>query len=413
MISYSHDTTLVVASIAVSMVAAFSGLALTNNISRLPSKQRKALIVMSSFVLGGGIWSMHFVAMLAHKLSVPVYYDVFQTMSSALVAILVVGTALLLLHFTSRSPLIIAVSGLILAAGILSMHYIGMLGIRGVVPEFSAISLAVACVVACLMGVAAIGVAYGNRSKQNIVAGSLLMGSSVVVVHYTAMYGTRFVQSSEAFSRESTVLATGTLAVIVTLAVFVICGSFLLAAATFLTTADHGNASALAAKHTTGSSINTAVSTSVVNPQNIDSPAAGEIARADLTQAEAEFAATASTPSESVKIPFEKDKKIGYAMSADVAAIRADGHYTHLYTQDGTRFCPWSITEAEQRLGGFGFHRTHRSYLVNVNAIAGYEKRKETGICLFENYPNLTSVPVSRNRVIGLMKTLDAVEPQH
>ena len=74
MIDVSHNMVLVFASIAVSLVAAFTGLAISNNIASLPETRRKTLVVMSAFVIGGGIWSMHFVAMLAHELSVSVYY---------------------------------------------------------------------------------------------------------------------------------------------------------------------------------------------------------------------------------------------------------------------------------------------------------------------------------------------------
>ncbi len=383
MISYSHDLKLVAASIVVSMVAAFTGLALTNNISGLPESRRKALVVMSSFVLGGGIWSMHFVAMLAHQFEIPIYYDLLQTLSSALVAILVVGVALLLLHFSARTPRILVLAGLILGLGILSMHFIGMLGVRGAVPVFSVWAKWASCLVAAVMGVAAISVAYGRRSKQNIIGGALLMGFSVVIVHYTAMHGTKFLQSDD-FVPASAVLASSTLAVIVTMASFIICGAFLLAATTFLT----------------------------AQPAIIQSQPVAALPAEDSAVANGSPPAPQQKPAESIDIPFERDKKIGYVQSADVAAIRADGHYSHLYTRDGVRFCPWAITEAENRLAASGFHRTHRSYLVNISAVVEFERRKETGICVFENFPQLSSVPVSRNRVIGLLEVLDPAQDE-
>ena len=160
--------TLVVASIAVSLVAAFTGLAMTNNIASLGEAKRKMLVVMSAFIMGGGIWSMHFVAMLAHEISVPVYYAALQTLGSALIAILVVGSALLMLHFSTRTRGRLLVSGLLLGSGIIVMHYVGMLAIRGVVPRFSVFSIALAMLVAAVAGVMAIRVAYGIRSKQNL-----------------------------------------------------------------------------------------------------------------------------------------------------------------------------------------------------------------------------------------------------
>lgn len=405
MISYSHDTFLVLAAIVVSIVAAFTSLALTNNISRWSDSKRKALIVVASFVLGGGIWSMHFVAMLAHQFSIPIYYDILQTLGSALVAILVVGIALLLLHFTSRTSLVLTIAGCILGIGVLLMHYIGMLGIRGAVPVFSESSKVLAGIVACVMGAAAIQVAYGRRSRQNILMGSIVMGCSVVAVHYAAMHGTHFEPTSNPVPPDSVVLASGTLAVVVTVAVFVICGSFLLAATTFLTSPDP-----------------VAAAESVdVNPQPLQQMA-GNRSSAPKTPEGHQPAIDGTADTElsaepvplrqpAVEIPFEKDKQIGFAPSDDVAAIRADGHYTHLYTRQGTRFCPWSITEAENQLSDAGFHRTHRSYLVNVRAVAGFEKRKETGICRFENIPQLATVPVSRNRIVALTSVLDITTP--
>ena len=191
------------------------------------------------------------------------------------------------------------------------------------------------------------------------------------------MHGTTFLPGDDLVPA-SAVLASSTLAVVVTMAAFVICGAFLLAATTFLTAESRPSESV---------------------------PVATQSKVEDSTTEDSEPASRKSA--NSIEIPYERDKKIGYVQSTDVAAVRADGHYSHLYTRDGIRFCPWSITETEKRLTASGFHRTHRSYLVNINVVASFEKRKETGICGFENFPQLSTVPVSRNRVIGLLEVLD------
>jgi len=387
LIEASHNHFLVLASIAVSLVAAFTGLALTNNLSRLPEQKRKALIVMSAFILGSGIWSMHFVAMLAHEFPVPVYYDALQTLGSALIAILVVGMSLLMLHFSARTPLRLNLAGLVLGAGIIVMHYIGMLAIRGRLPQFSLWSVALAILVAAVAGIIAIRVAYGHRSKQNIVRGSIVFGLAVVAVHYAAMLGTSFT-ADDSFQPVPLAMANHTLALVVTLASFLICGSFLLAATTFLTHAADKIAPPVQPQAATATGQQIASASLPSNPLPDPKPI------------EVQPAPTA------VQIPFEQNKKVGYADCDSVAAIRADGHYTHLYTRAGVRFCPWSITEAEKRLSAVDFHRTHRSYLVNIARIDSFEKRKESGVCLFRDYPQLSSVPVSRNRVIGLTDVL-------
>ena len=314
---------------------------------------------------------MHFVAMLAHEFSLPVYYDSLQTLASALIAILVAGLALLMLHFSARTHARLLLAGVILGVGIVVMHYVGMLAIRGVIPHFSLMSTLLAILVAAVAGILAVRVAYGRRSKQNIVYGSLVFGLAVVAVHFTAMLGTSF-QLDEKFQPVPIAMANHTLAISVTVAAFIICGTFLLAATTFLTQ-------------------------SAVDGSSPIEPA---------TQPPDLPVEQKPDNKPGLQIPFEKNKKIEFLGFSEVAAIRADGHYTHLYTKEGVLFCPWSITEAEEKLTGVNFHRTHRSYLVNISAVDAFEKRKETGVFLFKNYPQLSSVPVSRNRIIGLNSVL-------
>ena len=372
----SHNLFLLLASITVSLVAAFTGLAITNKIASLPETKRKTLVVMSSFIIGGGIWSMHFVAMLAHQFPAPIYYDLLQTLSSALIAILVVGTAFLLLHFSRRTPRRLNQAGLLLGGGVIVMHYVGIYAVRGVIPQFNFISVVLAVLVAVVAGIIAIRVAYGERNKQNIVLGATVFGLAVVVVHFAAMLGTSF-RVDENFQLAPVLMANHTLAVTVTIASFVICGSFLLVATNFLAHSDSaaGADVLMASDEAVNPDINPAPS------QAVDSP--------------------------SIRIPYEKNKKIGLLQLDEVAAARADGHYTQLYTQAGVYFCPWSITEFDNNLAGHGFHRTHRSYIVNIAAVDTFEKRKETGVCMFNNYPGLSTVPVSRNRIIGLMSVLE------
>lgn len=389
MLEVSHNLLLVLASIAVSLLAAFTGLAITNNIALLPEFKRKTLVIMSSFIIGGGIWSMHFVAMLAHEFSVPVYYDALQTLGSALIAILVVGTALLVLHYSKRTPRRLALSGLILGGGVIVMHYVGMYAIRGIVPQFNFFSVVLAVLVAALAGMAAIRVAYGERTRTNIILGAAVLGFAVAAVHYAAMFGTTF-QLDENFLPISVFMANHTLAITVTLASFVICGTFLLVTTNFLT-------------HTPSDTVSSEGSQLIKPDEAEPGPQPISVVSEPGTQS----AQPDSTQELAFQIPYEKDRKIWYLDASKVAVVRADGHYIQLYTDSGILFCPWSITEAANKLADFEFHRTHRSYLVNIKAIDSFEKRGETGVCLFKNIPNLESVPVSRNRIMSLIQVLE------
>lgn len=422
MVTYTHNTSLMLVAILVSIVAAFTGLALTNNIVQLPERTRKALVTMSSVVIGGGIWTMHFVAMLANEFSVPVGYDVVYTLGSGLVSILLVCVALLILHYSTRTSMVLSLAGLILGFGIISMHFIGMSAIRGATPEYSYGALFLTVLAAAITGVCAIRIAYGKRSKEHIVAGGLMLGMSVVVVHYTAMSGTTY-QVSSGSGIGTIAIANSTLAIVLVLAVFVLCGAFLLVATTFLTTP--GNrapasqfVAAVPSQQTAGNATygvaDKAVNSSVDSTADISADAdkgdgvkpVEPIDIAETAQIIEDGNSEFEFPAGQVRIPYERNKKILFVDSSEVAAIRADGRYTQLYTLQGICFSPWSITEAENRLLGTQFYRSHRSYLINVQVLTSFEKRKDSGVCLFDGFEQISSVPVSRTRVFGLMELL-------
>lgn len=366
LLDYNYNSGLVLASVALSMMAAFTGLSVTRGLSRLSVTQRQVRIVMGAVALGGGIWSMHFIAMLAVRLPIAVSYDMLATLASLLIAILLAGLALLLMHFTKRQLRHIFLSGALLGAGIVAMHYLGMAGIEFCRPVYAPSSIFAAGLAALGMGVAAIWASYGRRTRANILIGTAIFGSSVAVVHFTAMAGTGFLALT-AEADFTPALDNDSLALLVMVTAFVICGAFLLSGATFLA-----------------------------------APAAP-----------AAPAAVTAEPPEPLpdnglrRIPVERGGQTQFMPAAEVAALRAEGHYTIAYSGKDKFFCPWSISEAERRLGAAGpFFRVHRSYLVNISRVTGFERRRDSGICLFEGTASLDRVPVSRNRIPALRDAL-------
>ena len=115
-LSYSHNQTLVVLALVLAVVSGFTGFTLTHNLSAKTLLQRKISVSMAAVALGGGIWSMHFVAILGLSLPVMVFYDAAITLASALVAILVVAVALMILHFFVRTSLTIVLAGCIVGS---------------------------------------------------------------------------------------------------------------------------------------------------------------------------------------------------------------------------------------------------------------------------------------------------------
>ena len=164
MLVFSHNPWLVLASLCVALMAGFTGLSLTKGLSAQPLEQRKSTIALSSIAMGGGIWSMHFVAMLGLQLPIQFYYNFLITLMSALVAILVVGCALLILHFRQRTPASLTTAGLIVGFGILAMHYIGMSGLELCRTVYSNTGVLITILTSCGLSIGAFRVAYGQRT---------------------------------------------------------------------------------------------------------------------------------------------------------------------------------------------------------------------------------------------------------
>ncbi len=370
MLEYSHNPLFVVASLAVALMAGFSGLSVTQGASRLGSFERKLVVTASAVILGWGIWSMHFVAMLDLQLPVLFYYDSLRTLISALSAILITGAALLVVHFGERTKTKIVIAGCILGLGIPVMHYTGMSGMELCRPVYTPMGIASAAMASIVLSVGSFLLCYGQRSARNILLGTFGFGLAVFAVHFVAMAGTQF-QQVETETVAGPLISNDVLAFGVTLSAFVLSGVFLLTGATF------------AGKETADPT-----DTAEPAPQLSESEAAHPV--------EDEYTEPAIV---TARFPYETNNTTHFIDAADVSAVRAEGHYTILYAGGDKLFCPWSITETEQRMGGFGFIRTHRSYLVNIPRVTSFERKKDTGVCYFEDTDAVTKVPVSRSRM--------------
>ncbi|WP_353476278.1 MHYT domain-containing protein (plasmid) [Salipiger sp. H15] len=363
------------------LFAGFSGLSLLRGASGLPPGQRKKLVVLAAVVLGGGIWSMHFVAMLGLQLPVLFFYDGLATLISALVAILMVGLALLLLHFGRRTRPRMALAGAVLGGGIAAMHYIGMLGMELCGPVFGPAGVVVALLAAVGLSNLAIWTAYGTRTRGHILLGTLCFAVAVVSMHFIAMAGTEFSREAVA-SSAGPALSNALLAMLVTLSSFVISGVALLSGVSFFTPAEAQETGVRAVPPMPA----------IPAP---DSPAPAAAARAP-----------SGAQASSLPVPFERDGKIHFAESSAIAAIRAEGHYTVIYTGKQKHLSPWSITEACARLEPYRFIRVHRSYLINPAHVSHFQRTKDTGVCFFKGIETLAKAPVSRSRLADVKSAL-------
>jgi NO-binding membrane sensor protein with MHYT domain len=379
-LEFSHDWRLVVAAFAIALMAGFTGLSLTRGVSRRTVAQRKVAVSMASVALGGGIWSMHFVAMLGLQLPILYTYDALTTLVSALVAILMTGLALLILHFRPRTPRSLALAGVIIGFGISLMHYIGMSGMELCRPVYTPLGVGGALVASVALSVMAVRVAYSERGRRNIVLGTVGFGLAVVMVHFIAMAGTGFLPDGEA-GAVGPALSNEMLAILVTLAAFVISAAFLLTGITFAPSAEEADQ---------GAAVAVAQRPQAPPPVEVALPAAAPVVRAEPV---------------ALRVPHEKEGRTYFLDPAAISAVRAEGHYTVMQKGADALFCPWSISEAEERLAPVGFMRVHRSYLLNPAHVVKFERLKDSGQCSVEGAEGLR-IPVSRARLAELREAL-------
>ncbi|PZD71325.1 putative signaling protein [Acaryochloris thomasi RCC1774] len=195
---------LVLFSFVIALLASYTTLELTGRITSEEDNQiRPGWLLGGSVTMGTGIWSMHFVAMLAYRLPIPMSYDLLTVVVSWLAAIIASGIAFYSLHRGFANWLALIVPGVLMGGGIGTMHYIGMAAMR--VPaqmHYNPWIVALSVVIAVLASSTALLIAsyVQKRNDQEILklGGALLMGAAICGLHYTGMEAVRFIRVEDA-----------------------------------------------------------------------------------------------------------------------------------------------------------------------------------------------------------------------
>ncbi len=153
-------------------------------------RPRRNWLVTAASVIGTGIWTVHFVAMLGFGVTgTEIRYDVPLTILSLLVAVIVVGVGVCAVGYSRDRTRALFLGGLTRGLGVASMHYLGMAALRlhGAVhydPALVGLSILIAVVAAT----AALWAGLHTKSPIAVTVASLVMGAAVGSTHYTAMF---------------------------------------------------------------------------------------------------------------------------------------------------------------------------------------------------------------------------------
>jgi NO-binding membrane sensor protein with MHYT domain len=184
----TYNPYLVSLSILVASFASYTALDLGGHVAAARGLARQAWLVAAAIIMGGGIWSMHFIGMLAFVMPIPMSYHIGLTILSLVVAIVVTGGGFYVISRQGASPLSVVLSGIFMGLGIVAMHYIGMAAMRGH-DELSYDSLFVALSVVIAIGASAVALwlAFQTTNLGQKLIAALVMGLAISGMHYTGM----------------------------------------------------------------------------------------------------------------------------------------------------------------------------------------------------------------------------------
>ena len=194
----SYTPWLVVISFLVAVLASFTALDMASRVTTAATPRTTWLwLVGGGCAMGLGIWSMHFIGMLAFQLPIPLGYALGLTTVSLLAAM---ASSIFALWLVSQPTLPhgrLALGAVLMGSGIAAMHYLGMAALHmqpGI--DYHAGWVALSLLIAVAASWTALFIAFRLRSThrrlRDRVAPALVLGTAIVGMHYTGMAAARF-----------------------------------------------------------------------------------------------------------------------------------------------------------------------------------------------------------------------------
>lgn len=201
-INTQFDLALVALSFLFSVVGSFVALTAASRVKDASGRISRSNLLAVGLGLGGvGVWSMHFIGMLALRMDVGSSYAMTETFASLAVVVI---AAMLAVRYAAANPNSLprlALAGTGLGAGVVVMHYLGMFGLKiyGYV-TWNTLLVGASVLIAVVASTVALWLAFHTPTLSRRVQASLAMGVAVCAMHYTGMAGAEFVCTTDARS---------------------------------------------------------------------------------------------------------------------------------------------------------------------------------------------------------------------
>jgi len=235
----SYNPWLVCLSVLIAIGSSYIGLQISAMARRAPKGLHAQIALLTgSLAMGGGIWSMHFIGMLAFHVGDHVHYDPLVTLGSMVPSVFASWVALQLLSSETISRRRLLLGGLLVGAGIGTMHYSGMAAMHmSATLKYDPWWFGFSILVAVLLAILALWIRFGLREQhwlsplqKNLLA-STVMGFAIAGMHYTGMKAARFIGATNYSldtSENQIFLASIITATTIALSIFAIAGNLLL-----------------------------------------------------------------------------------------------------------------------------------------------------------------------------------------
>jgi diguanylate cyclase len=395
-----HDPYLVALSVVIAILGGYTGFGLAARIRGTPGVSPRVLLAGAAAFLAVGIWTMHFIGMLAAPIPPDAVYLVLPTIISFLICALVVGISLFFVSVGEPSlPRVIA-SAVLLGVGIASMHYVGIHGLAGnFAIEHNTPMVLLSVAIAIVAAYGGLRAFLARQGGVRLIFSAIAFGVAVSGMHYTAMDGMHFVPLSEAAHHHMGGLAASpqVLALVVAMLCFVIAAGFLLSLVP-----EPRRQAVAAAVGAVDPVAATALPDSHLEPD--PAPAASPPLRPAPLGGLGQPPRAAPAP----RLPVEGADGTHFIDTADIRSVRADAHYTRVHDGTRERMCPWSISEAEAQLDPSLFLRVHRSHIVAIPHVS-FVRKEGDGAVIELDGPSPHRVPVSRAKIAEVRARLGLV----
>jgi NO-binding membrane sensor protein with MHYT domain/nitrogen-specific signal transduction histidine kinase len=197
----SYNYPLVALSVLIAIFASYTALDLASRVTAAAGWTRAVWLVCGAGAMGTGIWSMHYIGMLAFILPIPVAYHWPTVLLSLFAAILASAIALYVVSRRQMNASRAIAGSVLMGGGIATMHYIGMVAMRlPAMCRFNPWLVILSVVFAVLISLAALWITFHFRGDKTGLgwkksAGAVVMGAAIPVMHYTGMAAASFTPS--------------------------------------------------------------------------------------------------------------------------------------------------------------------------------------------------------------------------